>query len=482
LTTYFVNDDGSATDPFDTWAKAATSINTLDAAKTLASGDIVYFGHDHNCAAVNGASLTITCPASGLPVIFISATTGSSPPTYQKGTGTQIDTTENTAYDIILDGSIALYGIHVKAGRDISFTADSNEQAFSEDCTLSVGNGGAIHFVGGGRQFHKKVVVDLRDSAGASGYAFIMRNACLAEINGVSFSGTTAGEQRTGAIIGGEGVNGGMYLIDGADFSGFTNATSCELVDLSSVSLLGQAVFTNCKTKSGVVMSAAAPGPNSTAIFTNVGPADEPTALTLVDAYGTLASSAAVTRTGGGQIEGVGFAWLITTTAGCGEGAPFQTPWIYGLLSATGSTTFDVYITNDTADFTDAQVWIEVEYLATSDSAMWTRVDDHRVITTTAVDQADDTTSTWAGGAAGFDTFKQKLSVTATVGETGQFRARVCVGLASIASTRDFYIDPAVFVGGVLASNGVLIPGAGIYASAAAAGGGSANLMHGKMA
>jgi hypothetical protein len=32
MATYFVDDGGSSTSPYDTWAKAATPINTLDAA------------------------------------------------------------------------------------------------------------------------------------------------------------------------------------------------------------------------------------------------------------------------------------------------------------------------------------------------------------------------------------------------------------------------------------------------------------------
>jgi hypothetical protein len=128
------------------------------------------------------------------------------------------------------------------------------------------------------------------------------------------------------------------------------------------------------------------------------------------------------------------------------EGSSFNTKWIYGYIGSTGSKTFDLYITNDTADFTDAEVWLEVEYLGTADGAKWDRATDQRAtITTTAAAQADDTTSTWNGTGPSF-TYKQKLSVTATVAEEGQFRARVCVGVASIASSRYFYIDPKVTV------------------------------------
>ena len=39
-----------------------------------------------------------------------------------------------------------------------------------------------------------------------------------------------------------------------------------------------------------------------------------------------------------------------------------------------------------------------------------------------------------------------KLEVAATIGETGQYRARVAVGVASITATSYLYIDPIVTV------------------------------------
>jgi hypothetical protein len=120
-----------------------------------------------------------------------------------------------------------------------------------------------------------------------------------------------------------------------------------------------------------------------------------------------------------------------------------------GEVSSTGSKTFDVYITNDTADFTDGEVWLEVAYRGTTDEAIGAIAHDRRGangdILDTANAQTDDTTSTWTGTGPSF-TYKQKLSVTATVNETGLYRARVVVGKASIASSRYFYIDPKVTV------------------------------------
>jgi hypothetical protein len=180
--------------------------------------------------------------------------------------------------------------------------------------------------------------------------------------------------------------------------------------------------------------------------FANCGPADGPTYLVVSTGTGSIASSTNVYRTGGATIEGEACSWLITTTSICREGSYFYTPWIYGTVASTGSKTFTLYITNDTADFTDGEVWLEVEYLSTSDEAIWALATDQRAtITATAAAQTDDTTSSWNGTGPGF-TYKQSLVVTATVNETGQFRARVAVGVASIAGSRYFYVDPKITV------------------------------------
>ena len=445
MAVYFCDDGGSNTSPYDTWAKAATSINALDAAVAFASGDIVYFGHDHNCQAVNAASLTITGPTSGLPVIFISATTGSNPPAYQKGTGTQIDTTEGATFDVTLDGSFSLYGILIKSGRHILTVNDPDELFYSENCTFAPGPTGYVETdaLNAATKVFKNLIVDLSQdgTTDRSTSVFLHNGPPHVLFNRLSF--VNAGF-RTGVIFQCGAAAGAPLEISGADFSGFTNATTCELFTGETGN---QPILTNCKTASSfTLVNATAPNVGVRIALTNVGPADDPTSLRLHTYFGDIVSSTLIYRSGGATIEGIANSWLVTTRATCNEYAPFHSPWIYGVVSSTGSKNFDLYVTNDTGDFTDAQAWLEVEYLATSDSPLWTLASDQRAtITTTAANQDDDTASTWNGSGPAF-TFKQRLRVTATVGETGQFRARVVTGVASIASSRNFCVDPAVFV------------------------------------
>jgi hypothetical protein len=236
--------------------------------------------------------------------------------------------------------------------------------------------------------------------------------------------------------------------ISGINFSGFTNGTNCEILDATNS--CGITTITNCLTAETWTAFTGVQKQGGEAILTNVGPADAPTAIFLRNFFGDIISSTSIYRTGGAAIEGDATAWLITTTANVAESAPFYTPWIYGTIGSTGSKTFTCHITNDTADFTDAEVWLELEYLNDADEAIWALATDQRAtITTTPVAQTDDTTSVWVGlnnSGQGLADYMQSLAVTATVGETGQYRARVAVGVASIAASRYFYIDPKITV------------------------------------
>ena len=437
MSEYWVDDGGDNSTGAD-WATAYTSINALDAAVALASGDIVNFGHDHNCQAVNAASLTITGPTSGLPVIFRSVTQGSDPPTYQKGTGTQIDTTEGSTFDIIFDGAFSLRGIRAIAGRSINFNNDTNESLNTDDCTLGPAPTGGIDttLIAGSVKIHKKLTVDLsQDVSNTGNTVFSGTGAAHVIINGLSFINPIF---RTGDVFG-TGGGGEFRSISGADFSGFTNATVCEIVNGGCE----QTQFANCKTAvTHTLISSAAPAPGTVVQFANVGPTDDPTALTYHTYFGKIASSTSIYRSGGATIEGIANSWLVTTTANCNEYAPFHSPWLYSKVKTAGDKIVSLFIVNDTADFTDAEAWIEVEFLDTDDSPLYALGSDQRAtITTTPVAQEDDTDSTWTGVGPAF-TYKQKLSVPITVGEVGRIRARLVTGVESIASSRRFYLDP----------------------------------------
>ena len=441
MATYYVDDGGSATSPFDTWAKAATSLAGLLGSVTIASSDTIYIGHDHVEPSPPASAVTFMLPAANPPVYIISATSGSNPVAYQASTTDQI---KNTGInDMTFDGAVVLVGIKISAGRHITFACDGNEAAYCYNCTFGVGNAGYVRALSGGVAGWYRCTIDLsQDASPSSQFAFGFGNGFgYAEVVGLSF---VSASNRTGVIFNNSGTSN-VVRISGSDFSGFTNATDCEIA--SGAGAAGHIVFSNCKTKSGFTYTdGAIPQPSARLEFYNVGDSDSPSRYALFDYYGSSVSTDQIYRTSGASIENVSSGWLVTTTGNCSETACFRSSWMCGYIDSTGSKTFDVYIVNDDADFDDDEVWLEVEYMGTSDSPLYTIGSDQRAtITTTPAAQTDDTTSTWNGTGPSF-TYKQKLSVTATVNETGQYRARVCVGVASIASSRYFYIDPKVNV------------------------------------
>jgi hypothetical protein len=443
MTVYYVDDGGSSTSPYDTWAKAATSINDLDTAIAFASGDIVYFGHDHNCQAENAASLAITGPTSGLPVIFISATTGSSPATYQKGTGTQIDTTEGATFDVTFDGSFGLEGILVKAGRSIVLDQANTEGFVGRNCTFAPGPTGSAISTGNNSANVRRLnnlIVDLSQDGTTDRSTVVFATGTGTGriiLNGITFINAA---YRTGTVF--NSTTTGTRIVAGADFSGFTNASLCEICNAN----LGQMTIANCKTAGTfALLDNSAPSTYAEFLAVNVGPTDNPAALQYHTYFGDIASSTSIYRSSGATIEGIANSWLVTTTANCNEYAPFHSPWMPSRVATAGTKNFDVFISNDTADFLDSEVWIELERRTTVGSPLWTLASDQRAtITTTPVAQDDDTTSTWVGAGPAY-TYKQRLRITAAV-EPGQYRVRVVTGVASIASSRNFYVDPDVTV------------------------------------
>ena len=436
---YYVDDEGDGSSE-DSWATADTSINNLDAEYAFASGEIVYFGHDHVCQATNSANLTIILPGAAPPTYFISATQGSSPPTYAASTTAQIDTTEG-AYDIIIAGSVAMYGISMKSGDDFILNGNNDEPQHYEACRFAPAASQQIAL--GAKGFYRFVncVIDLTadGTTPRSGAVIFSQMGQYLEVEFIGLTFVNAG-YRTGAVFD-QNSETANYRVSGADFSGFTNGTTCEIV---GATVNSRYTFSNCLTAATwVPYSNPYPFAGMNIMFTNCGPANAPTYLYYADGIGSVLSTSAIYRTSGAQIDSTSCAWLVTTLSICAEGSLFALPWIYDDVASTGSKTFDLYITNDTADFNDSQVWLEVEFLGTATEAIGTLASDHRTITTTAAAQTDDTTSTWNGTGPSF-TYKQKLSVTATVNVAGMFRARVVTAVASIASSRYFYIDPQV--------------------------------------
>jgi len=456
MTVYCVDDGGDGTQTNTTqststldWSKADTSIANLiayDAAAFTTAGNIIFIGDDH-VDPDKAAHWTLTLPSSGAPVQIISADRTQSTPTYKAGSSAQLSSLGG-AYNMTLDGSGAFYGIKAVAGSgstQILWSLDADEVGYADSATFTPTANSYISFStssSNGRAIVKNCVIDLTADGTSPRNSYAVSAAGWSvEFIGLTF--VNAG-YRTGTVFNLLTTTyNSQTTISGCDFSGFTNATLCEILTGNPGGIVA---LSNCITAATwAPFAAGTPAQGGEIWVTNCGPADDPSYLAVHTFFGDIVSTTSIYRSSGATVEEANTAWLVTTTANCVENAAFRSPWMYGTVSSTGSKTFDCYIVNDTADFTDAEVWLEVEYLGTTDEANTALASNHRTVPAAAAAQTDDTSSTWNGTGPSF-TYKQKLSVSATVNETGIYRARVLVGVTSIASSRYFYIDPKITV------------------------------------
>jgi hypothetical protein len=91
-------------------------------------------------------------------------------------------------------------------------------------------------------------------------------------------------------------------------------------------------------------------------------------------------------------------------------------------------------------DFTDKEIWMEVQYLGTSGRPLSLFVDDAAADYITAAADQDNSSATWTSSPA--TPVKQKLSVTFTPQEKGYIHAVVKLATAS----KTVYVDPKITV------------------------------------
>lgn len=222
--------------------------------------------------------------------------------------------------------------------------------------------------------------------------------------------------------------------IIGTDFSVLTNLNGP--IVTRDANTLNWITIDGCKLPDGVAwLSTATYSDLRGALVTR---SDDNNFGILHNSYFGQTVDSAVYRTGGAS-DGTNFSWLVTTTAVCNIGTTYVTPWINVWVSDTGSTTFDSYIANNSADLTDTECWLEVEYFATASSTVTSIATDRAANIIGAGTAQTDDSSTWNGATLGYP---QKLSVTATLGKAGMCRARVVFAAAS----KTVYVDPLVTV------------------------------------
>ena len=438
----------------DTWEKAtkyASNLMEYSQGTAFAAGDNIYFKYDSAATAkAVGSNQSFVGSTSGDPTNLISSVAGSGTTvSYAEATEKQI--VISGAYDLTFDGSFALYGVWPASGKNVVLGADGNEVMLMRDGKVTPAGNYSFTITGSGQNKCRveNVTVDLESDTGGSGTSVINIGSIAGELRNIDFAGTQT--NRTGAVIQAGGTQADIF-VSGVDMSGFSNANAevfaCDTSGNISIRV------SNCKTKTSPVLFTTQYPQTSGGRFeiSNVGPSDAPEQMMLRVYAGQVESETTIVRTGGASIEGTPVSWKMTTQGNACEAAPLYTPWIYGVLSSTGSKTFSIAAARDgsATPYTDAVLWMEVEVLGTANSPLLTMWDDWRGgtgaapanILSAANNQTADGSSAWPN--IGATNNLMTLAVAGvTVGEEGLFRARVAFAGAAADVV---YVDPKVTV------------------------------------
>ena len=434
----YVNDGGSNTDPYDTLAKAATTmaVAIIGASTNAVAGDDFYVGMDH--AEAPGSTITYTFPGTASApnrVISINTTTEN----YDKADNVQIDTSGGV-FDLIINGQVKFYGISLKVGDDLIMVGGDDAIEFY-DSLLELSSVNAVFDLGNasGRNRIKLKITDVNFSGGGSGGKIRNDRTGMFEWNGgtLSWSGT----QPTALF---DDQNRTVFIsVAGVDLSSITSA----LVDVSSPADI-LAEFHHNVINSGVSLTVGTISNVGTKVL--MSGCDDTTGndlyrLEYVDFYGSIVHDDAIFVTTDGASDGTTpISWKMVTTGNAKEfSEPLISPPIPIWISSTGSKTFTIKgIWDSASDIQTDEAWLEIEFLDAAANTNSTFADDGLAnILATPADQTNNT-ETWTGTGGFTNENKIDLAVTATVNRVGPALARI--HLAKPSTT--FYADPKIIV------------------------------------
>ena len=443
MTTYFVDNAGSNTAPYDTEAKAATTLATV-AAVPWVSGDVVKIASTHTETA--DAAISYTFPTTiGLriySVTFNGSGTGglAAGATINKGTGSQalnfvggfaeivgvtfVGGTANNSVckiglvsgslptGIVFDGcTLSNPSVHTAAQLTICTTASSaNDDVLVRlvDCTLSNGAVKGIAVNGGRTQIEN---LTLAGTAPTTLFTFGSSLSCASTVL------ITASD------------------LDNLAWTNFANATAATQAVL---------VASQCTMRSGfAVTTGTFNGPGGLdVILQDCDSGDNHYTYLRSNYAGTIVASNAIYADASDGTNSV--SWLMASSANASFYFPLVSPSIAQWNSGTSAVTSTVEVTNDGTTFKDNELWQETlaKVTTTFPLGTWNRGDRAADVLAAGANQATSTKS-WTGTGGFTSEVKQKLvSTSFTPAEVGPIATVVKLAKASAS----VYVSPKVAV------------------------------------
>lgn len=412
------------------WANAHT---TLAAAITAgAAGDTYYLAHDHAETQATSLSLSLKGTAASPDRFICVNRSGSVPPVAADLRATASASTTG-ATNLTLTGGVAyLYGIVFNCGDGT--TASSNlivnngsEFQYFEACTFNLVNSNASSRLIVPSGANARVVWSncTASFASASQTMSINPSGRFDWIN-TPAAAAVAGTLPT-SLVTVSTANKAAVTWDGLDLSAFGSGKTLFPGHGGRVNLI------NCKLHASVTV-AGTPGVRAGSGIRVLG-SSSASNVSRNEIYlyeGTLTTETTIKRTAGASDGTTAYSWKIVTTANAKRDFPFET--FEGAIwndDTNVSKTLTVHTVTDNVTLTDAEIWVEVEYLGSSATPVATLITDaNATVLTTAANQTSDSGEAWT--TTGLTTpVKQALAVTFTPQMKGPIRWKVKVAKAS---------------------------------------------------
>lgn len=437
MATYFVGAGGSNTAPYDTEAKAATSLATI-AALPWTNADVVKVD---STFAEDVAAPSYTFPST--PGMQLLSVTFNGSGTGALAAGASITCSTNGNPFNIVGGYAYIYGVSFignngsSAGNLVSVISGTGVSSLVFDtCTISApGTSASAKINFGGASNNVVMTCDLINCTISNG-----ANKTIGLRNGrfTADNLTLAGETLT-SVFQPASADSQEFEVKNSDLTGvaWTN-----LVVVSSIQVNGYMRFTNCKLQSGFALTTGSfPYPGAVpveAIDCHSG--DTHYYYQRDSWHGTITSDNSVYYDASNGTTSLSL--KLVSSANVSFAYPMITPPMTFFNSTLSAMTTTIECTNDGTTFTDAELWQETTAKTTSGSPLGTtnRADRVATILTTPANQESSTVS-WTGTGGFGSEVKQKLvSGSFTPAEIGYVTTQVF--LAKASST--VYINPKI--------------------------------------
>jgi len=444
MTTYFVASGGSNTSPYDTWAKATTSLQT---ALTIASADgdvvVIQYNAVPSGDAEVAADVTYTV-AADVFVVSASNDGGSAYTPTVMGTANWIgnSTTNRSILIVGADTSSHWYGVTF---RNAGSTADSfslagaNQVTRWESCYFWLGNTSTSARINLTTNNANGVArfIDCTFRFGNTSQAFCTAGAATIIGGSISSSGSTPSILFKPPAA----TTSPSVSCSGFDISLVTNG----LVDDMDVPMSFK--FERCKFGSGVIVLASqTTNPTLASVdvwVSDCSSGDTHGLMGFYNALGSVVSDTGIYYTSGAAAQ----SWKIVTSANCNKSTPFRTPFVDMYYATLTSMTpyFEVLRDGSATAYKDHEVWAEFYIKDGSGSTLASAYTDRctmaNYVSAGGSNQASGAgTGSWTGEGGTAWSGKCDSGNAGTPVEVGSLRGRIVFS----ATSATVYVDPQI--------------------------------------